>query len=646
MPINTNLLIMAPVLQDLIIDKDTCAPLANGFISLFIDNDRTTFKNWYYQTGTPGNYTFLPLDNPLNLSSCGTIQDPNGNDVIPFFYPYDESITTSNVPQTYFIQVNSSNPNGTMGALQFTRENFPFTPSGGSVGLAVPTLRNYIVNNEFWRNVTSETLNKATTTSATNLTGFMVAPSQHDGFRYPDIQFVKNGDGTDILTFTKFTSDNALQNEVSPEYYLNVHCTAAGTDTIKYLRIPISLHLQTLSGVTVSISFQGQNVGGAPNNTVYVAVVAETGTEAASPPLTTFYQTFTLGSAWSRNIVSAVPLPSVNSPPLATSVTGDDAFYLLLGFPTGLSTTFNINIAKPEIYLSKSIPNNDFDTYDQIDPIINGFRTGDFRTSLNSSLPGWVAANDGVISNSGTFTAPTGIYVSRRNIDTWPLFKLIWENVNPVFAPIYDSAGTSTTRGGSAYDDWNGNKQLQLTRSLGRALLGLPPVFSITSFVAATGFFTVASPQGNLVEVGAPVTVTPGTAGVIPSEFTAGTIYYMIPGTASTFRLALNYLNALNGIPITGADDGTLPFNVNVSLGGTTGEQLHTQTTAEVGPHVHPPLAPSTTFVTAQAGGPFTITAGPPGGVQEILNTGINSNGGNPFNIIQPSVYYNVFIKL
>ena len=46
---------------------------------------RTTLKNWYYQTGTAGAYTYEALPNPLTLSAAGTVCDDNGADVIPFF---------------------------------------------------------------------------------------------------------------------------------------------------------------------------------------------------------------------------------------------------------------------------------------------------------------------------------------------------------------------------------------------------------------------------------------------------------------------------------------------------------------------------------------------------------------------------------
>ncbi len=102
MPIDTALLIAAPILQDYLVDK-TGIPMAGGTITCYHDNSRTTLKNWYYQSGTPGNYTYIPLDNPLTLSAAGTIQDTNGVDTIPFFYPYSE--TNSNILDPYYITI-------------------------------------------------------------------------------------------------------------------------------------------------------------------------------------------------------------------------------------------------------------------------------------------------------------------------------------------------------------------------------------------------------------------------------------------------------------------------------------------------------------------------------------------------------------
>src|SRR5271155_5775489 len=102
MPINTDLLIAAPILQDALVDRDG-TPMSAGTVTCYQDNSRTTLKNWYYQSGTPGNYTYITLPNPLTLSAAGTICDGNGVDTIPFFYPYSE--LDDEVFQPYYITI-------------------------------------------------------------------------------------------------------------------------------------------------------------------------------------------------------------------------------------------------------------------------------------------------------------------------------------------------------------------------------------------------------------------------------------------------------------------------------------------------------------------------------------------------------------
>src|SRR5271165_176276 len=138
MPINTSLLIAAPMLQDVLIDDQTGLPLVNGTITLYQDNSRTTYKNWYYQSGSPGAYTYITLPNPLTLSAAGTIVDNNGNDTIPFYYPYDE-ITGAFEP--YYIVVQDQ-----FGAQKFVRQNFPFITQENTPGSQDVTLKNYAVN--------------------------------------------------------------------------------------------------------------------------------------------------------------------------------------------------------------------------------------------------------------------------------------------------------------------------------------------------------------------------------------------------------------------------------------------------------------------------------------------------------------------
>ena len=457
MPINVDLLIAAPILQDYLTDKDG-TPMAGGTITCYQDNSRTTLKNWYYQSGTPGNYTYIRLPNPLTLSAAGTICDINGVDTIPFFYPYSELNDT--IVQPYYITiVNYSMTN------QITRANFPFLAPTGTSPSTGNSVTNYIINNEFWRNIGGANL--------TSVTSLVVAPSQHDGFASPDIQFSKNiTGGDDTVTFTPFplTTTPILTGDITPEYYLNHTCTNTPTgETFKGYIFPISLHVNTLASVPFTATIQGQNVGGTGTgqNTIGLYILQSTGTGTSSPsPF--LIGSITLSTAWTPYTFTSVFPPTAG---LTLGAGGDDALYLYIQMP--LNMACSINFCKPSIYLSTTVPasRNNFQTYDQIDSIINSPRTGDIRTSLNSFSPyGWVPANDGTIGNfsSGATT--------RAATDTWPLFNLLWSAVSNTYAPV------SGGRGASAYADFSANKTITLTQTLSRVLGSVGPGSGLTNW--------------------------------------------------------------------------------------------------------------------------------------------------------------------
>ena len=172
---------------------------------------------------------------------------------IPFYYPFSELDET--VKQPYYITVYDY-----MGTLQFTRSNFPYNTGSSSPppGPSGPTNDNYIIDNGFWRNI--GTLN------LTNNLDAVVAPSQHDGFVYPDIHFIKNiAGGADTVTFVKFplTITPILEGDITPEFYINHECANTPTgETQKCYQFPISLHVNTLASVPYIVTIQVQNAGG------------------------------------------------------------------------------------------------------------------------------------------------------------------------------------------------------------------------------------------------------------------------------------------------------------------------------------------------------------------------------------------------
>src|ERR1044071_2703410 len=467
MAINPALLIAAPILQDYFSDNATDAAMSNGVITCYQDNSRTTLKNWYYQTGSPGAYTYTQLPNPLVLSAAGTITDANGNDTIPFWYPYSEADNVT--PQPYYVTVDNSN-----GQRQFTRQNFPFVAATNSTNEFLDTLENLIVNNVFWRNGGSFTL---TTTSGAHV---RLCPSQHDGFvdNMADIIFYKDADGaTDTVTFTQFTNTTKFPNnpdnssaDANPEYYMNVASGNSGSgEMVKYIQIPICLHVANLSGYTnASVTLWTQNVAGAGNNKIVIKLFQFLGTGATSPAASTIV-TINPSTTWTKtNIPFTFPLVTIPA-----GGPGDDGWFLQLSLPMGVQ--YNMNIAKPSIYLSKDTPTNEFQTYEKVSGTIDAPRTGDIRSSINSFSPfGWTPMNDGTIGNASS-------NATRPNVDTWPLYSLLWGAVTSQtggtngggtgYAQLYESTGANVaTVSANAITDWNLNRKIGLTKTLGRAL--------------------------------------------------------------------------------------------------------------------------------------------------------------------------------
>jgi hypothetical protein len=131
--------VLAPSLQEFFIDKDSGLPMAGGMVYFFEDNARTIPKDVFEISGTPPNYSYNVLPNPVILSAVGTFQDASGVDILPYYYPFDAD---GNV-QLYFIAVYNSS-----GVLQFTREGFPNT-TAEDVIIADQDFINFIPNGQF-----------------------------------------------------------------------------------------------------------------------------------------------------------------------------------------------------------------------------------------------------------------------------------------------------------------------------------------------------------------------------------------------------------------------------------------------------------------------------------------------------------------
>ena len=622
--------IIAPVPQWLFTDDDGNI-LAGGKMNAYRSEDHSTPKTVYAKPGGEDPY---PEDIIFNGSGMAG----------PFYWEQD----SDNPGELYFLEVYDSNDN-----IVFTIDNYPTvnTGSGGSVTTALRDATNYLINNTFDHSV----VEGATALDVSNLTNVLIAPGAHQGFTLPattllggDIRFVKNKTGaTDSVTFPEFgLGDNSLSTDLTPTNYFNLACTGVTTGEVhKRLQIAINKDVQNFSNQEVTITFWGKSSGA--NKQVTVNFMQFFG-DGGSPSTTVLPAVMvkTLTTEWVQ-YHEKVTVTTVSGKSLGTCE--NDLFFLNFNFPT--NAEFNTSIAKPAMYLGNSFPSLDYQDADYVAAITDAPRTGDIRMSMNSFAPfGWVAMNDGTIGS------PTSNATNRANADVYPLYELIWSSIDADFAPVYTSAGAASSKGASASADYVANKQLQLTRTLGRVLAGawggstqaglattkLSP--TITSVDFGTEKIKLSSATGLMT--GASIIFS--GAGVMPGNLTAGVVYYIIRLATTDVDYATDIKVADTAeLAIAGtARNLTAGFIAPITaqtpayvLGEYDGNYTHTLTKAEL---------PDPLVTTAQS-----VAVGS-GGAASVIQSGtlysdgtISNNGGNqPHNIMQNTVFMNIFAKL
>lgn len=434
---------LAPIPRWIIIGNDG---LTAGGAKLYTKSSLNKVQNKAVYADASGSVAWT---NPIVFDANGT----KG----PFYWAVD----SADADDLYYLEAHDSDNN-----VLWTQDNFgPASGSGGGGGgTSYLPLKNMIANPSFVDHI-------ADTASPTNTTNLVIAPSNHHGFTPdlvnpvvgthgvvgPDIRFIKNvTTATDQISFITFPlGDDPLTGDVTPVDYLRYQSNAVVGESYKCLQFPICQKVSSLDNQDVTFTIWA-STGGTPSTLTLYTRQYFGSAGAASPDFRSSVGTLNVTSTWTKfNIQFTVP----NTGGKTVGSCGDDALYLQLEFELG--TACDVRLQLPRLYLGAVGSFEDFDTYDEIDAITQSPRTGDVKTSLRTSAQGgWVAMNDGSIGSASSGAT------TRFNIDTFFLYKTIWDGVLDAYAPV------STGRGATASADFNANKTLTLTRTLGRALAG------------------------------------------------------------------------------------------------------------------------------------------------------------------------------
>jgi hypothetical protein len=502
-------------------------PLAGGYLGTFSSLDHDAIK-LVYQTNDINNLMPWPYVDILNSSGVpigkqGILFDENGSQG-PFYFLFD----TAFPDQLYYLEVYDSD-----GVLQWTINNFsPANTGGGSVITTAINLNNLVTNNVMWRNQIGDT-------PIVTAQFMPIAPGGHAGLtktvtvndalgvpvnQGPDIVFLKNNlNAVDTINFANFNIDETFPNgEPTPLNYLHYSCTILGAgETQKCVQFPITKDVHNIQNQVVTLSIFARCTAGIQQLTINWLQFFGDGTGGSLPVITPI-STLALTAAWQKFPILS---PGANVPSLTGKTLGacrNDGLFLQVQYP--LSQVSTIDFTLLSLYMGNVLPAVDFKTYDMIDAVINSPRTGYVVQGWNNvAIGGYVVMNDGTIGTAGSGAT------TRANVDTFPLYNMLYTTVGQTWAPV---AGFT----GNAIADFEAGRLMTLPRMLGRALATLggghvlgenaggPESFALAlnqipqhTHNSPPGFNFVVEPGSGLdvagVSPGTPSTITGGITG-------------------------------------------------------------------------------------------------------------------------------------
>lgn len=255
-------------LQSLFRDKTSGLPLSYGTVYFYRDSNHNELKPIYKLTGSVSNPTYTALSNPMLLTAVGTESDSLNNDVVVYYYPYDDQGNLD----LYYVRVFDQN-----GVEQFDRPAWPnFT--GDNNNTSGNEENNFIPNGQFLAH------NNHYLTSTVNAVD--VSSIAQGGW---SMDVTTGLGGVYTSTFTQIPSGEAYLRDF-PRYKLTFACTTFLLESVRDIRIQwpdVNMFEGASQGTNLgaqvyTLSFFGR---AAVSTSIEIRVLKFFGTNANSSPV-------------------------------------------------------------------------------------------------------------------------------------------------------------------------------------------------------------------------------------------------------------------------------------------------------------------------------------------------------------------------
>lgn len=404
MALNTNY-VVGINLNDYFVDKDTGLPLSGGTITFYHDNNRSVGKYAYMLSGSPPNYTYLQLPNPITLSSSGTIIVGDTNQAV-YFYPYDNEMNLD----LYYVVVRDIDGN-----VQLVRQGWPnVAPQASPVGSTSGETDNQIINGQF-----HEVLFNPDAGITYSWTGAIVNQIFNVA---PGWELIVSASGDGAIEVAQLPLAGNLNINTNPPYALTVLPEGANISSIRLRQTlyqnPGIWANNFLSAFMLIASFDSIN------HTIQMNY----GTSVPDVPQTVL--SGTTGTSGYNSIAGIVSIPaSANTAQPPNSFTYIDVVLPTSGF-VGVSSVQVLpveNNGTPQAYIQNSINKDASDLFYYYNPLIQ-------QVPVPSITQGWdFKVNPSQWGSSFSATTGPSHYVWDQTI--------VWQSSDNLVSAAKDSTG-------------------------------------------------------------------------------------------------------------------------------------------------------------------------------------------------------------